>query len=55
MTRALLTLEQILALPVRPCTACCKLVRKVCQRYDVKMQEPERECRCAHFVEKPNG
>jgi hypothetical protein len=46
-----LGLEEILALPLRPCTACTRLVKRECERYG-KIPEPSRECRCVHFVEK---
>lgn len=48
--RQSLGFEEIMALPLRPCTACRRLTKKgECVHYGRKMPNPESPCRCAHF------
>jgi hypothetical protein len=47
----MLSLPEILALPIRCCGDCAKLARGICDRYGVKMDKTQ-ECRCVHFDHK---
>ncbi len=49
--RTPLTLEQLMAIPLRPCLQCARysLVTGYCDSYRCRMPFPARPCRCLHY------
>ncbi len=49
--RPVLTLEQLMAIPLRNCLSCFRfeIPNACCTFYDAVMPEPARPCRCRHY------
>ncbi len=42
-------MEQLLALPKRPCVWCAQYSMGYCLYYKTQLPFPQRQCRCVHY------